>query len=75
MQITLRNDYHNTTYSLRVHGPLSPQQIIRCRKALCGVASCSCGGPLGERGPQPVQITMEGSTIILAPRPAPESVI
>ena len=50
--ITLTNDFHNTEYNLRANlgDELSPSQIRRSRKALCGVSGCTCGGPLGERG-------------------------
>ena len=51
--ITLTNNFHHTTYTLRANygEALSPSQIRRARKALCGVQGCTCGGNLGERGP------------------------
>ena len=58
MQITIHNEFHGTEYALRVKGPLSAAQIRRCRRALCGIPACHCGGPLGERGPQPVLIEL-----------------
>jgi hypothetical protein len=53
--LTLTNDFHNTSVSLRVeltgfYAYLSPAQARRARRALCGVAGCTCGGTLGERG-------------------------
>jgi len=50
--ITLTNEFHNTSINL-VPGPggLSPRQVTRARRALCGIAGCTCGGDCGERGP------------------------
>ncbi len=55
MYITLKNEFHNTECRLRAaYGkPLSPTQIRRARRALCGVSGCVCGGNLGERGENP----------------------
>ncbi len=61
--ITLRNEYHNTSYTLRakLHRDLSRSQVLRARKALCGIAGCQCGGNLGERGSQmPYEIVAAG---------------
>jgi hypothetical protein len=51
----LRNDFHRSSVCLRVpaDGILSREQVARARRVLCGVAGCTCGGNLGERGPQP----------------------
>lgn len=59
---TLRNDFHNTTVNVRAQGvqhiwneiniKLSPSQIKRAKKALCGVAWCACGNDAGMRGNQ-----------------------
>ena len=55
-KITLYNDFHNTEVTLLIPatGPryLSPQQIRRARKTLCGHRDCCCSGDLGTRGPQ-----------------------
>lgn len=67
MQITLRNDYHGTEYNIRYNGPLTPAQVQRCRKHLCGIPACTCGGLLGEHGPQPVDIEIVGGKIVLRP--------
>lgn len=52
--ITLTNDFHNTKIGLKTsHGHrLSPGQVAKARKALCGIADCTCGGHCGERGVQ-----------------------
>lgn len=56
-KITLKNDFHKTTvvvYATDGGAPgvtrLSKGQAAKCRKALCGIAVCVCGGDLGERG-------------------------
>lgn len=52
--ITIRNDFHDTAARIRaaIGDTLTPSQVKRCRKALCGIEGCTCGGPLSERGPQ-----------------------
>jgi len=54
MTITLKNDFHHTRVSLKSrHGHrLSPGQVTRARRELCGIDGCTCGGYCGERGPQ-----------------------
>lgn len=61
--ITLKNDFHNSSISIRAElGQwLSKSQIARARKALCGITGCTCGGNLGERGKQSVQVDAEAS--------------
>lgn len=54
--IKLYNDYHRTAYALRKGGELSPATVRRVRNALCGMSDCTCGGVLGERGPQDARI-------------------
>lgn len=52
-KITLSNDYHNTSVTLRVrNNTLSPAQIRYARGVLCGISDCTCGNALGMRGPQ-----------------------
>lgn len=60
--ITLQNDFHNTNTTLRcdLGSSLSKSQIRRARKNLCGISECTCGGNLGERGNQGVEIHHEG---------------
>jgi hypothetical protein len=59
---TIRNDFHGTSATVRVgeSGLLSPGQIKRVRKALCGIDGCTCGGPLSERGPQECAVEFAG---------------
>jgi hypothetical protein len=55
MKITLVNDFHGTKvevwpqvvddHAVR----FSAGQVSRCRRELCGVEGCTCGGFLGER--------------------------
>lgn len=56
--IQLKNDFHSTVCGVRAKlgQPLSKSQIRRTRRELCGIADCSCGGVLGERGPQGVHV-------------------
>lgn len=55
MKITLANNFHNTSTETTacVAGEgrwwVSKAEAARVRKALCGVADCTCGGNLGER--------------------------
>jgi len=52
MIITLRNDFHRSEARVRIEGipgNLSPAQVQRARKVLCGLHDCTCGG---VRGPQ-----------------------
>ena len=60
--MTIKNDFHGTVCTLRTDdsGRLSSGQIRRCRKALCGIDGCTCGGELSERGPQDVEIQVVG---------------
>jgi len=52
--ITIRNDYHNTAARIRatVGDTLTASQITHCRRVLCGIDGCTCGGALSERGQQ-----------------------
>jgi hypothetical protein len=52
MQITLTNDFHNTTVTIRAASlphTMTVSQTRRVRNALCGRSGCKCGG---VRGPQ-----------------------
>lgn len=57
-KITLTNDFHNSAVTLQANlGEwLSARQIQKARKALCGMQDCTCGGNLGERGKQAVDV-------------------
>jgi len=57
--IEIRNDFHNVAARVRIRrlpARLSPAQIARVRRILCGVSGCTCGGALGERGRQDIEI-------------------
>lgn len=56
--ITLTNNYHDTTVRLHANigDTLTVNQVKRARRVLCGLSGCSCGGNLGERGKQAVEI-------------------
>ena len=56
---TLTNDFHNSSARVLVglgNTELSESQIRRIRSKLCGISGCTCGGVLGQRGPQPLAI-------------------
>jgi len=56
--ITLTNNYHNTSVSLRadVGDYLTQSQISRARRELCGMSDCECSSSIGTRGHQSVSI-------------------
>ena len=60
--VTLTNDFHYTQVTLRLElgRPLSSHQIRRSRESLCGVDDCTCGGDLGQRGWQGLQVIHAG---------------
>ncbi len=58
MHITIRNDFHHTSCGIRLRSDqydvggdvrLTRSQVARCKRILCGIAGCTCGGNLGER--------------------------
>ena len=60
-KITLTNNFHHTSVTLRARRSprgmvLSRRQVLRARRELCGCEGCTCGGPLGERGNQSVEV-------------------
>jgi hypothetical protein len=61
IKLTLVNNFHNTETTIHVpeSGKLTATQVRRARRALCGVHGCTCGGELGERGPQVGSWTLE----------------
>lgn len=68
---TIRNDFHNTSARVRADrdGRINARQVRRVRSILCGMADCKCGGSLGERGPQDVEIEPTGAgDVILTPK-------
>jgi len=52
--ITVRNEFHNSAARIRasIGDVLTASQVRRCRRTLCGVEGCTCGGALSERGQQ-----------------------
>jgi hypothetical protein len=55
MRIKITNDFHGTEVTLLASVEagilrLTPRQVSRARRELCGHAGCTCGGYLGERG-------------------------
>ncbi len=54
--IKITNDFHHTTARVRGNQQgetlLSASIVRRVRRDLCGIAGCTCGGALGQRGPQ-----------------------
>jgi len=64
MMITLKNNFHGTSVNLRPrNGRLSPAQMRRARRELCGLSDCKCGS---IRGPQEFEVEQEpggGATV------------
>lgn len=59
MQVSLKNNFHNTECRVRVQDGdnyLSPQRTKRIWKTLCGIDECACSGPLGLAGRQDVRL-------------------
>lgn len=68
LKLTLSNNFHGTSVTLlaRSEGKtdlnnygeeipivdLSPGQVQRAKRTLCGISGCMCSGSLGLRGPQ-----------------------
>jgi hypothetical protein len=70
MQITLTNDYHNTTTTVRTEaGFLAAGQVQRAADNLCGITGCTCGDVAGCR-PQQVEECGDGSARISSGPPA-----
>ncbi|MFA4834926.1 MAG: hypothetical protein WC749_02475 [Dehalococcoidia bacterium] len=59
--LVLKNDFHNTQVNLRVKHDgavevmdiikLTPGQVKKSHRSLCGSADCTCSGDLGTRAP------------------------
>jgi hypothetical protein len=65
---TIKNDFHNTQARTR-GGRLSVSQERRIKRKLCGSQSCTCGGLIGERGPQTCGIFYEADNrVVIADR-------
>ena len=53
MLVTLRNEFHRTTTTIRpIDGRVSHRAGRNTWKHLCGVKGCVCGNILGSRGKQ-----------------------
>lgn len=61
MKVTIRNNFHNTEVTLEAKNItlektteyyLSPAQVDKAKRELCGLRGCTCSGVLGQRGPQ-----------------------
>ena len=78
MNITLTNNFHNTTANVKPVSQdaagwwrLNAAQVKRVAKKLCPVKGCVCGhGPLNTRGPQEVAIDDTGDEVKLHLVPA-----
>ena len=72
---TLINNFHNTSVNVRAEGiqhiwseieiSLTKNQIKRTKKALCGVAGCTCSNAAGIRGNQVHWKGANSSTLIV----------
>jgi len=61
MEITLKNDFHNTSVTLRLRGNYpTASQVKRAKKVLCGISGCTCSNVMGMRGQQDVKVMEEG---------------
>ena len=65
--VTIRNDFHNTSARVNPDRPLSAATVSRVRRELCGMADCSCGGQVGERGPQECDIDYSRERYAITP--------
>jgi len=58
MIITLKNNFHGTEVRLLPrNGRLSPAQMRKAHRVLCGLSECKCGG---IRGPQEYDVEGDG---------------
>ena len=68
-QITLTNDFHNTSATVRPvpiksgrfagYHKIAWKTVMRLRRELCGRTGCKCGGQFGERGGAYLCVTNE----------------
>ena len=69
-RITLSNEFHNTKIEMvaQLDGQgnvwLSKGQVVKARRALCGIEGCTCGDAAGCR-PQMVEDQQDGSARLL----------
>jgi hypothetical protein len=67
--ITLTNDFHNTSATVRPvpiksgrfagYHKIAWKTVMRLRRELCGRTGCKCGGQFGERGGAYLYVTNE----------------
>lgn len=56
-KLTLTNNFHNTEVTLVPKGnTLSPSQVKRSWRILCGISGCTCCNSAGARGNQEVEL-------------------
>ena len=70
-QITLTNDFHNTSATVRPvpiksgrfagYHKVTRATMLRTRRKLCGRTGCKCGGQFGECGGAYLYVTNEDS--------------
>ena len=65
--ITITNDFHRTAINVRplITGYLSPRQVARVDRKLCGIKGCTCAGQ--SWGGYKVEFEDDGSAIVIAP--------
>jgi hypothetical protein len=64
--ITLTNDFHGTSVTLRVNGDrLSAGQMRRMRRELCGMSDCCCGTIRGKQT-HGLHINQDGTATVYA---------
>lgn len=61
---TIKNSFHGTEARTR-GGRLSESQERRIWNKLCGAKGCTCGGLIGERGPQECGIYYDADNRII----------
>jgi hypothetical protein len=72
--ITLTNEFHNSAVTLRPTGNrLSPGQVKRAKRELCGIDGCTCSDSAGTRGRvagiEEIEFNADGSAVLI---PAPQ---
>ena len=65
--ITITNDFHRTAINVRplITGYLSPRQVARVDRELCGIKGCTCAGL--RWGGYNIEFEHDGSAIVIAP--------
>lgn len=65
--ITLTNDFHRTAINVRplITGYLSPRQVARVDRKLCGIKGCTCARR--NWGGYRIDFEHDGSAMVMAP--------